>query len=430
MTPVYFWFRRDLRLEDNHGLFQALSSGKPCIPVFIFDTRILSELPKDDARVSFIHRQLAAMKKRLQEMGTDLIVAYDTPEAAWNTMLQKHGIGDVFCNEDYEPYAAERDSSINKLLAQHGAQLHAFKDQVVKRYDENLKSDGSPYTVFTPYHKNWLHHFQLSDINPYPSENLMGHFKPMDSEPMIRLSEMGFTQSTLSIPEADLSKAKLNNYGNTRDIPSISGTSRASIHLRFGTISIRHAYKVALDHSDKWLAELNWREFYMQILAHFPRIVHESFRPIYDRIEWRNNAQEIEAWKQGKTGYPMVDAGMRELNATGFMHNRVRMVVASFLTKHLLVDWRIGEAYFAEKLLDFELASNNGGWQWAAGSGVDAAPYFRVFNPTLQAQKFDPKALYIKKWVPEFGSFSYQQPIVNHEFARKRCLEVYTKALK
>lgn len=430
MTHSYFWFRRDLRLQDNHGLYKALSAGQACIPVFIFDKSILEYLPNDDARVGFIYKQIASIKAKLQSQGSDLIVVHSTPQEAWRALFEQHGIGDIYCNEDYEPYANKRDAEIAALAEAHGARFLAFKDQVIKRFDENLKSDKSPYTVFTPYHKNWLQHFKKEDLMPYLSETLVSQFKKMNGEQLIPLSEMGFVPSNISIPEADLSPKKLQEYGNTRDIPAIAGTSRASIHLRFGTISIRYAYRVALEHSDKWLAELNWREFYMQILANFPRIVNESFRPIYDRIEWRNNEVEIEAWKQGKTGYPLVDAGMRELNTTGFMHNRVRMVVASFLTKHLLVDWRIGEAYFAEKLLDYELASNNGGWQWAAGSGVDAAPYFRVFNPTLQAQKFDPKATYIKRWVPEFGTFSYAQPIVNHEFARKRCLETYTRALR
>lgn len=429
-SHVYFWFRRDLRVHDNHALFQALSSGKTVIPVFIFDTEILNDLPKMDKRVNFIYDHILALKKRFLEFQSDIVIAYGTVEESWNSIFSQFGKGDVYCNEDYEPYAINRDLKIKIFLESQQQVFHSFKDQIIASPKENLKAHHTPYTVFTPYHKNWLTQYSAKTIPHYDSENHLNYLKKFKTDSTISLEKMGFLNTEYDTVSLEFPIKIIQEYTQNRDIPSIDGTSKLSVHLRFGTVSIRDCYKMGFTHSEKWLAELNWREFYMQILFHFPHVIGNSFKPNYDFIQWRNNEQEFEAWKVGKTGYPIVDAGMRELNETGFMHNRVRMIVASFLTKHLLIDWRWGEAYFAEKLMDFELSSNNGGWQWAAGSGVDAAPYFRIFNPYLQTLKFDPQMQYIQKWIPEFNSLKYPSPIVVHEYARKRCLEAYSNALK
>lgn len=425
-----FWFRRDLRLYDNHGLFQALQSGLPVKPIFIFDREILDKLDNpEDRRVLFIHRTLSDIKQKLQSYGSDLWVFYGSPERIWNELLSTGNVGNIYSNKDYEPYAIQRDGRIKELCTTHGVGFHQFKDQVVFECAEVVKDDGLPYTVYTPYSKRWKAQFRQEMLNPYASESLSKHFLQEKSNPMPTLAEMGFTDTRFDFPENVPDEGIITAYADRRDIPSVRGTTRLSVHLRFGTISIRKLAQTAMKLSEKYLNELIWREFYMQILWHFPRVVNESFKPKYDRIEWRNNPEDFDKWCKGLTGYPIVDAGMRELLATGFMHNRVRMIVASFLTKHLLIDWRWGEAWFARHLLDFELASNNGGWQWAAGSGVDAAPYFRVFNPHLQTLKFDAECKYIKQWVPEWNSLQYARPLIEHEVARKRCLSVYQKAV-
>lgn len=427
-----FWFRRDLRIQDNHGLFQALNSGLPVLPIFIFDREILDQLPNPkDRRLVFIHKQLQHLQALLKEKGAGIRFYHSTPQEVFSKLIAKGQLKAVFTNHDYEPYARERDQKVGDILEKAGISFHTYKDQVRFEKDEVLSGQGMPYTVFTPYSKRWKALLELEGIPAYPSENLQDRFLRWEAEPIPSLESMGFEEMDLEFPEAGVSDKLLKEYGEKRDFPSLPATSRLSVHLRFGTLSIRQLIKKALPLSESWLNELIWREFYMQILWNFPEIGQKkAFKPMYDRIQWRNNPDEFKRWCEGKTGYPIVDAGMRELAQTGFMHNRVRMIVASFLVKHLLIDWRWGEAWFAEHLLDFDLAANNGGWQWAAGSGCDAAPYFRVFNPELQTQKFDKELRYIRKWVPEFQSLAYMQNrVVVHEFARKRVLDVYKAAL-
>jgi deoxyribodipyrimidine photo-lyase len=449
-----FWFRRDLRLDDNAGLYHALKSGHPVLPLFIFDRHILDDLQdKKDARVEFIHLALERLKAQLEALGSTLWVFHGKPEEVWRQLPGTVSIAKVFTNHDFEPYAKERDEQVRELLSEQQIPFHTFKDHVIFEKQEVLKSDGLPYTIFTPYSKKWLEKLQsrLSSITdeegkvqrisyylkPYPNHKYFNQFVKTAQIPAKKsapvfpsLESLGFAPSGNSFPPESVSRGLIRNYDKTRNFPGIEGTSRLGIHFRFGTISIREKALHALPLNVTYLNELIWRDFYSQILAHFPHVVGHPFRPAYDLIAWRNAPEDFEKWKNGKTGYPIVDAGMRELNTTGFMHNRVRMIVASFLSKHLLLDWRLGEAYFAEKLLDYDLASNSGGWQWAAGCGTDAAPYFRIFNPSEQTKKFDPEYKYIRKWVPEFGTPAYPRPMVEHSFARERCLETYKKALK
>ena len=418
-------------MYDNAGLYYALKDGNPVLPIFIFDRNILYELEdKNDRRVEFIHLALQDIHRQLVKMDSSLDVRYGTPLDVYKDLLNEYHIEKVFTNHDYEPYAKERDTTIEKLLKEQGANFHTFKDQVILEKDEVLKDDGKPYTIFTPYSRRWKAVLTEFHLKPYSNKKYFKSFYKQPERKLISLQEMGFKSAGQSFPEKEWKGQIIRNYKEQRNIPSIQGTSRLSVHLRFGTISIRELAGEAGGLNETFLNELIWRDFYHMILWHFPAVVGHAFKPDYDKINWRNNEKEFEAWCNGLTGYPIVDAGMRELNATGFMHNRVRMIVASFLTKHLLIDWRWGEAYFAQKLLDFDLAANNGGWQWAAGSGCDAAPYFRVFNPYLQTQKFDPELKYIRQWVPELEEFSYPKPIVVHEEARKRCLETYAVALK
>ncbi len=424
-----FWFRRDLRLHDNQGLFRAMNSGNPVLPVFIFDTEILGKLETGDARATFLHTETDKIKTTLEKNGSTLAIFHSKPIEAFNKILRSYRVEKVFANKDYEPYALERDNEIRKYLKQNGIEFRLFKDQVLFEENDVLKDDGKPYTVFTPYSRKWKKVLQDIEIKHYRSEQKLDNLLPCKTMSMPKLEELGFTKSKIPLPPRKVDDDIIRDYSGKRDLPAVNGTSRLGIHLRFGTISIRELIKRALNLSDIFLNELIWREFYMAILWHFPHVVDQSFRKKYDYINWRNNEKEFEKWCRGETGYPFVDAGMRELNETGFMHNRVRMVTASFLTKHLLIDWRWGEAYFAEKLLDYELASNNGNWQWAAGTGCDAAPYFRIFNPESQQKKFDPEGKYVKKWVPEYGTLKYVQPIVEHKMARERALLVYKEAL-
>ncbi|HEY3369858.1 MAG TPA: deoxyribodipyrimidine photo-lyase [Prolixibacteraceae bacterium] len=426
-----FWFRRDLRIDDNHGLFQALHAGLPVVPVFIFDPAILTRFPHpNDARLTFIHRCLTDLNHEFERHGSSLQVYFSSPEVVFRQLAAKYSIQDVFTNTDYEPAAIERDEQVSKLLNSMGIGFHAFKDQVVFHHDEVVKANGSPYTVFTPYSKKWKEELSNQPIHLFESEKLLFNLKHLSSGYFPALSEIGYQLQNIQFPEKEFDEHVIESYAQKRDFPAENGTSRLGIHLRFGTVSIRKLTLLAQQYSEVFLNELIWRNFYMDILYHFPHSAQNSFKPAYDFIPWRNNEEEFDCWCKGQTGYPLVDAGMRELNQTGYMHNRVRMVVASFLTKHLLIDWRWGEAYFADQLLDYELASNNGGWQWASGSGCDATPYFRVFNPELQARKFDPQSLYIHKWVPEYPGKAYPQPIVDHAFARNRAIETYRKALK
>ncbi len=430
-----FWFRRDLRLHDNHGLYEALSQSVNVLPIFIFDKNILDLLPADDTRLSFIYATISDLKGKCQSLGSDLKVFYGDPVEVWQQLIATYPISDVYLNRDYEPYAKKRDEAVKNLLLKCGVNMHTFKDHVIFENEEVRSKTGTTYTVFTPYKNSWLGRFEEEYLRggsmDYPSHDRLHNLSRQTPETMMSLASMGFKKSSVPIPDVEVRSGVIKNYGNTRNFPANTvGTSRLGIHFRFGTVSIRDKAIKANALSQVYLSELIWRDFYSQILDAFPHVVTGAFKPQYDKILWRENEEEFERWCHGMTGYPIVDAGMRELNATGHMHNRVRMITASFLTKHLLMDWRLGEAYFALKLLDFDLASNNGGWQWAAGSGTDAAPYFRIFNPYSQAEKFDSKTEYIKQWVPEYGTRSYPNPIVDHKYARERCLETYKKAFE
>ncbi len=427
-----FWFRRDLRLEDNTGLIRALKGDHPVLPLFIFDSEILSELPEDDARLSFIHARLQTLRKKLKEdHGSSIAFFHHKPLDAFKELVKKYEVKAVYTNHDYEPYATQRDQEIADFLRSKDIAFHTFKDQVIFEKDEVVKDDGDPYVVYTPFMKKWKEHFdQTKPFSDWDKELKGSNFLEVTDLPDLSLKDMGFKESDIKVPDWDVSSSMIKDYEKTRNYPSKEGTSRLGPHLRFGTVSIREMVQKAMsEKNETFLNELIWREFFMQILWHFPRTTKEAFKKKYDRIPWRNDKDEFEKWKTGQTGYALVDAGMRQLNATGYMHNRVRMLVASFLCKHLLIDWRWGEAYFAEKLLDYELSSNVGNWQWAAGSGVDAAPYFRIFNPMTQIDKFDKDRKYINEWVPEAGSDDYVPKMVDHKEARERCLDTYKSAL-
>ncbi len=426
-----FWFRRDLRFEDNTALYYALKDKHPVLPLFIFDKNILDDLDNpEDARVTFIYDTVKDMQERLQDKGSTLIVRYGKPLEVYKKLIKEFDIAQVYTNRDYEPYAKERDEEVDKLLSEQDIEFNTCKDQVIFEKDEIQTNDGGYYKVFTPYKKAWLEKFSKTELSLLPSALRFGNWYPTQSSDMPSLEDMNFKRSSLKIPNNEIDEQLIKKYDKTRDFPAEQATSRLGIHLRFGTISIRKLVNEASKLNATFLSELIWREFYMQILHHNPQVVDKAFKPKYDKIAWRNDEDEFKRWCEGKTGYPIVDAGMRQLNEIGYMHNRVRMIVASFLTKHLLIDWRWGEAYFAEKLLDYELANNNGGWQWSAGSGVDAQPYFRIFNPYSQTDKFDKDHEYIQRWVPEIGTDEYPEPMVNHKEARERALEEYKKAVK
>ena len=425
-----FWFRRDLRIKDNHGFYRALLSDRAVLPVFIFDSRILNGLDGDDARVPFILDQLNRLQGEFEKQGSALWIYHGKPLDAFKQLLLEYNVGSVFTNRDYEPYAIERDKKIQDFLNEKGVGLHDYKDQVVYDRNDILKKDGKPYTVFTPYCKQWLKKNENEEIKLFPSEKYLRKLFKTKPFRKFHLRDLGFSHKEVPVPCKKISLKVLEEYEHKRDFPDLDATSRIGIHLRFGTISIRELTLLAVKHSKVFLNELIWRNFYMSILWYFPYAEKAAFKKEYDFIPWLNSEKDFKRWCEGRTGYPLVDAGMRQLNQSGFMHNRVRMVTASFLSKHLLIDWRWGEAYFASKLLDYELASNNGGWQWAAGTGCDAAPYFRVFNPKLQQQKFDPEFKFIRKWIPEFDSGNYPKPMIDHKFARKRALDVYQSALK
>ena len=436
-SVILFWFRRDLRLKDNTGLYHALKLAQKLelkvLPIFIFDKMILDKLEdKADRRVDFIHQTITELQDVLTEKGKSLWVHYGQPSEAFEALKKQYQIHSLFTNQDYEPYGIQRDAQIATNLAKDKIEFHTYKDQVIFEKSEVTKEDGKPYTVFTPYSRRWKAAWDANPTKLLPSEKGTEYFLDSKSLPIPSLKAMGFEKTDLVVPAKKWKEATVKNYTEKRNFPAVEGgTSHLGMHLRFGTISIRQLALETVPINTTYFNELIWRDFYHMILWHFPHVADgKSFRAQYDFIEWRNNEKEFEAWCAGQTGYPIVDAGMRELNATGFMHNRVRMIVASFLTKHLLIDWRWGEAYFAQKLLDFDFAANNGGWQWASGSGCDAAPYFRVFNPRLQTEKFDKQLEYIRKWIPELDSLNYPQPIVVHEEARVRVLAAYAKALK
>ena len=425
-----FWFRRDLRIEDNHGLYMALSGKNKVIPIFIFDSNILEKLPKQDARVEFILSALGAIDIAMKRNRCNVGIYHGTPKAVLEKLLDKWSIEKVVCNEDYEPYASQRDREIKDFLEKKNIGFEQYKDQVIFAKDEVVKDDGTPYKIYTPYYRKWISHFESLAVKHFPSEELLGRCYNEKDLPTSSLSNLGFSKSSVPQPKHVFNDTLIDEYEATRNFPYLDKTSRIGTALRFGTLSVRKAVLQAAARSNStFLKELIWREFFMQILWHFPHTQKNSFKPQYDRIEWRNDENDFKKWCAGETGYPLVDAGMRELNETGFMHNRVRMLVGSFLCKHLLIDWRWGEAYFAEKLLDYEMSSNVGNWQWVAGCGVDAAPYFRIFNPTEQVKKFDKELRYIKKWVSNFQDLDYPQPIVDHKKARERCLNTFKAAL-
>jgi deoxyribodipyrimidine photo-lyase len=431
-TPVtLFWFRRDLRLDDNAGLYHALKSGNPVLPVFIFDKVILEQLEdKDDARVTFIYQTIEDLSTQLHKHGSSLLIIHDKTTRAWDKLIKEYNVTEVYTNHDYEPYATKRDDEVREKLQKHNISFKTYKDQVIFEKNEVVKDDGKPYTVYTPYQRKWYSTLKPFYLKAYPTKKYLKNLYKTSALSVPSLKSLGFEKSSIPLPDKGYENV-IKDYKEKRDFPAIKGTSHIGMHLRFGTVSIRELASTAQGYHDKtWLNEIIWREFYMMILHHFPHTMDHAFRPEYDRIHWVNNETQFEAWCKGETGFPIVDAGMRELNATGFMHNRVRMIAASFLSKDLLIDWRWGERYFARKLLDYEMASNVGGWQWAAGSGTDAAPYFRIFNPDAQTKKFDPELQYIKKWVPEYADFSkYPKPIVDHAAARDRCLAAFKKAL-
>ena len=431
MSTALFWHRRDLRIHDNAGLYKALEQSSKVIPVFIFDRTILDLLPKNDQRVLFIHQELNKMKQAYRSLGSDMVVLYGDPKVDIPNLAFKYNANAVYTNRDYEPNAIARDQLLFEELKAAQIAFIGAKDQVIFEKNEVTKDDGLPYTIYSPYARKWKAKLSADHFKAFQTEKYTERLHQFETEALITLEKMGFEPHQFqSFPQNTTPSAIIKKYHEQRDLPAVLGTSRLSLHLRFGTISIRALAKEALALNEKYLNELIWRDFYQMILLHFPHTVSNAFKAPYDRIVWENDEMQFNAWCEGKTGYPMVDAGMRELNETGFMHNRVRMVVASFLTKHLLIDWRWGERYFAEKLLDFELASNIGGWQWAAGCGCDAAPYFRVFNPEAQQKKFDPKFEYIQKWIPEFGTPTYPKPIVDHRMARERVLDRFKTALQ
>jgi deoxyribodipyrimidine photo-lyase len=430
-TPLsVFWFRRDLRLDDNVGLAAALASGDPVLPLFIFDTTILSQVEdRDDARVSFIHETIAQIQRVLTALGSTLVVLHGDPLEIFPQLLKKYPVRAFFANDDYEPAARCRDGQITRLLREQGIPLHLSKDSILYQKNEIVKDDGSPYSVFTPYYNRWRKAVGEAAPAPVDSAKHTDRFWKRSPLPLPALEQIGFVRSGRRVDTVDPANNVIARYHETRDTPSIPGTTRLGVHLRFGTIGIRTIAKEALRLNETFLKELAWREFFLQQLWHHPRLAQKCFRKEYESIAWRNNEGEFARWCEGRTGYPLVDAGMRELAATGFMHNRVRMVAGSFLVKHLLIDWRWGAAWFARHLLDYEMASNNGNWQWVAGCGCDAAPYFRIFNPAVQAKRWDAANRYIKQWVPEWGTPDYPLPIVDHAFATKRCLQVYREAL-
>ena len=425
-----FWFRRDLRIEDNCGLYNALKGVNKVIPLFIFDKSILKKLPKQDARIEFILDALGDIDFTFKRKQCKVAKYFGDPKTIFSELIKKLPIEKVICNEDYEPYAIQRDSDIKKLLASKGISFESFKDQVIFEKQEVVKGDGTPYRVYTPYSRKWIERFENEPLIIFPSEFFLDQLVSDIVLPDLSLEVLGFEKSFVKQPKSIFSDDLIDSYEGTRNFPALDKTSRLGTHLRFGTVSIRKLVNQSASRTNTtFLKELIWREFFMQILWHFPNTKNQSFKPKYDKIQWLNNPEDFEKWCSGKTGYPLVDAGMRELNQTGFMHNRVRMLVGSFLCKHLLIDWRWGEAYFAEKLLDYEMSSNIGNWQWVAGCGVDAAPYFRIFNPTEQVKKFDKNLEYINKWAPNFQELNYPQPIVDHKFARERCLSTYKSGL-
>ena len=426
-----FWFRRDLRIDDNPGLYEALANSKNVIPIFIFDTNIIDNLPSDDNRIKFIWHSLSLLNERLKEVGSTLNIFKGNPLEVFKKIILKYRLISVYVNRDYEKYSIKRDKEINTFLNENKIAFNASKDHVFFEPNEILKSDGTPYTVFTPYSKKWFEKFYSEKLPQYQIKNLVDNFFKTNYKPIMSLSEIGFSNDEIEFEKFNLGDELIKNYNSKRDFPYLNSTSKIGPYLRFGLISVREVGKKTIEKKfdQSFLRQLIWRDFYIQIFFHFPDSENENFKPAYDKIIWLNEEEKFEKWCAGETGYPIVDAGMKELNKTGFMHNRVRMIAASFLCKHLLIHWKKGESYFAKKLLDYEMASNVGNWQWVAGTGVDAAPYFRLFNPEIQMKKFDPQKVYIKKWLPKYDPENYLEPIIDHNYARERCLSAYKIAL-
>lgn len=425
-----FWMRRDLRLDDNTALFHALKTRVNVLPIYIFNPEILIRVPEGtDYRVNFVYQTLLQIKAELEKIGSTLYIAYGRPIEVFKFLTEKYHVCSVYCNRDYEPYANHRDLDIERFLKINRIEFISYKDHVLFEKEELVKNDGKPYTVFTPYKNRFLEKLNLESVRANKTSHYFHNFIRMKPLSVPTLESMGFSRVEIQFPPKSLPQSLLENYEKERDFPAKNGTSKLSLHLRYGTVSIRKITALAMQHSSTYLSELIWRNFYSQILWFFPQVTTRAFKPAYDYIRWENDQAQFKLWSEGMTGYPMVDAGMRELNQTGFMHNRVRMITASFLCKHLLIDWRWGETYFAAKLNDYDLASNNGGWQWASGSGCDAVPYFRIFNPDLQLKRFDPELIYVKKWIPEYGTEHYPKPIVDHVFARERAISRYKAGL-
>jgi deoxyribodipyrimidine photo-lyase len=478
------WFRRDLRADDHAALYHALRGARRVWCVFVFDRAILDPLPRADRRVEFIRDSLVGLGAQLRALaashgidGGGLIVRHGTAEDELPALAQRLAVQAVFANHDDEPAALARDARVRGRLADRGIALHTSKDHVIFERDELLTTTGSPYGVFTPYRAAWLKKIDPFYLKPYAVAPHASALAPLPAElsgPVPALAEVGFEPTNLHalrLPSGSAGAAELldeflaeriGRYHETRDYPAVKGPSYLSTHLRFGTVSIRHVAREAWvraqagpDHrgASVWLSELIWRDFYHQILHHHPRVVGHAFRPAYDRIRWehgRHADEAFAAWCAGRTGYPLVDAAMQQINQTGYMHNRLRMVTASFLVKDLGLDWRRGESYFAEKLNDFDLAANNGGWQWAASTGCDAQPWFRIFNPVTQSQKFDPAGKFIRRYLPALARLpdtlihapwsarpadldaagvrlgtDYPAPIVDHAEARARTQQRY-----
>ncbi len=422
-----FWFRRDLRLHDNVGLFYALSKSNTVYPIFIFDKDITNNLNKDDYRLNFIKEQIKLMNKKLKKHECSINIFYGKPLDVFKNIISKTKIERVVFNKDYEPYAIKRDDTVKELMTKNNIEILSYKDHVIYEENEVVKKNGDPYVVYTPYSRKWISKFNDQEIVTYHSDEYLNNLKSLNKT--LKIYEIPFS-SSLTPLDLNFNEDIIKNYERDRNFPAINATSKLGVHLRFGTKSVRElVLRSNFCENKTFLKELIWREFFIQILWHFPHTVNKCFKDKYENVEWINDNENFIKWCEGNTGYPIVDAGMRELNSTGFMHNRVRMITASFLCKHLLIDWRKGEKYFASKLFDYEQASNVGNWQWVAGCGVDAAPYFRIFNPIEQLKKFDKQKNYVRKWVPEYDSESYVDPIIDHKYARERCLNAYKTGL-
>ncbi len=425
-----FWFRRDLRIDDNLGLYQALKSGFKVLPVYIFDPEIWSRYTDvDNRQLHFIRNAVYQLKQELIDLNSDLLVFEDLPPVVFQNLINEYNVKMVFANEEFDPFSIQRDRKISEFLNSNGITLNLFTDHLIHKPGVILKPDRSPYTIFTPFSKQWKLALKDQNLVPFPVTSLISNL--YTPKKVSNFKKLKTQQTILSPINREIPTEIIQTYDATRDFPAIhNGTSQLGVHLRFGTISIRKLVSIALQLNIQFLNELIWREFFMHILFHFPYVIDGAFKSKYNNIHWQNNELEFENWCLGNTGVPIVDAGMRQLIQTGFMHNRVRMIVASYLVKHLLIDWRWGEAYFAQKLIDYELSANNGNWQWVAGTGCDAAPYFRIFNPFRQQERFDPTFEFVKLWVPEYQTEEYKKRFVTDlKKAAERCINVYKTSI-